>query len=194
LPLDEDFVKKVEAFCREKDLLLIIDEVQTGIGRTGCLFCYQQYEIKPDVVTLAKGLGGGLPVGAVMAAKNCCNVLTPGTHASTFGGTPTVCAAVNVVLDTVVDEHFLNNVFYKGEYLRNAILSFGSKNIHDVRGMGLMLGIVVDEGRHTEFATRLIEKGVLVLTAGNNAVRLLPPLTITLQEMDQALRIMKEVF
>ncbi len=194
LPLEEDFVKKAEAFCREKDLLLIIDEVQTGIGRTGSLFCFQQYGIKPDVVTLAKGLGGGLPVGAVMAAKNCCNVLTPGTHASTFGGTPTVCAAVNVVLDTVGDEAFLKQVREKGGYLKNGIMSLASPNIHGVRGMGLMTGIVVDEGRHSEFAARLIEKGVLVLTAGKNVVRLLPPLTISKQEMDEALQIMKEVF
>ncbi len=194
LPLEKDFVSKVEAFCREKDLLLIIDEVQTGIGRTGSLFCFQQYGIRPDVVTLAKGLGGGLPVGAVMAAKSCCDVLTPGTHASTFGGTPTVCAAVNVVLDTVGDEAFLKQVREKGEYLKNGIMSLASPNIHGVRGMGLMIGVVVDEGRHSDFAARLIGKGVLVLTAGKNAVRLLPPLTISQQEMDEALQIMKEVF
>ena len=95
LPLDPDFVKQVEELCREKDLLLIIDEVQTGIGRTGSLFCFQQYGIQPDVVTMAKGLGGGMPIGAVLAAESCSNVLTPGTHATTFGGTPIVCAAAN---------------------------------------------------------------------------------------------------
>ncbi len=194
MPLDKDFVSKVEALCREKDMLLIIDEVQTGIGRTGSLFCFQQYGIRPDVVTLAKGLGGGLPVGAVMAAKSCCDVLTPGTHASTFGGTPAVCASVNVVLDTVGDEAFLEHVREKGEYLKNGIMSLASPHIRGVRGMGLMIGIVADEGRHSEFAARLIRKGVLVLTAGNNVVRLLPPLTISQQEMDEALQIMKEVF
>ncbi len=99
LPLDREFVKQVEALCREKDMLLIIDEVQTGIGRTGSLFAFQQYGIRPDVVTMAKGLGGGVPIGAVLAADTCCNVLTPGTHATTFGGTPLVCASANVVLD-----------------------------------------------------------------------------------------------
>lgn len=194
LPLDADFVKQVEALCREKDLLLIIDEVQTGIGRTGSLFCFQQYGIRPDVVTMAKGLGGGMPIGAVLAAESCSNVLTPGTHATTFGGTPIVCAAANAVLDTVGDGQFLAQVREKGEYLKNGILSLGSPDIHGVRGMGLMLGIIVDEGKHAAFANKLIEKGVLAITAGKNAVRLLPPLTISKEEMDEALHIMKEVF
>lgn len=194
LPLDKEFVKAVEALCREKDMLLLIDEVQTGIGRTGSLFCFQQYGITPDVVTMAKGLGGGMPVGAVMAAASCANVLTPGTHATTFGGTPIVCAAANTVLDIVGDGQFLAQVREKGEYLKNGILALGSPAIHDVRGMGLMLGIVVDEGKHTAFANRLIEKGVLVLTAGSSIVRLLPPLTITREELDEALAVMREVF
>ena len=194
LPLDPEFVKQVEALCREKDLLLIIDEVQTGIGRTGSLFCFQQYGIRPDVVTMAKGLGGGVPIGAVLAAKSCSNVLTLGTHATTFGGTPMVCAAANTVLDTVANGEFLAQVREKGEYLKNGILSIGSPNIHGVRGMGLMLGIIVDEGKHAAFANKLIEKGVLAITAGKNAVRLLPPLTISKAEMDEALTIMKEVF
>lgn len=194
LPLDAAFVKQVEALCREKDLLLLIDEVQTGIGRTGRLFCFQNYDITPDVVSMAKGLGGGTPIGAVMAEKTCCDVLTPGTHATTFGGTPMVCAAANCVLDTVADDAFLAEVRAKGEYLKEQILAIGSPNIHGVRGMGLMLGIIVDEGKHAEFAGKLIDKGVLAITAGKNAVRLLPPLTISKAEMDEALTIMKEVF
>ena len=194
LPLDKEFVKQVEAFCREKDILLIIDEVQTGIGRTGSLFCFQQYGIRPDVVTMAKGLGGGVPIGAVLAAESCSNVLTPGTHATTFGGTPLVCAAANAVLDIVGDGQFLQQVKEKGEYLKNGILSIGSPNILGVRGMGLMLAIIVEDGKHAVFANKLIEKGVLALTAGKNAVRLLPPLTISKEEMDEALTIMKEVF
>ena len=193
LPLDREFVKEVEKLCREKDMLLIIDEVQTGIGRTGSLFAFQQYDIKPDVVTMAKGLGGGMPIGAVMAADTCCNVLTPGTHATTFGGTPIVCSAANVVLDTVGDGQFLMKVREKGEYLRNGILSLGSPNIKGVRGMGLMLGIIVEEGKHSVFANKLIENGVLAITAGKNAVRLLPPLTISKEEMDEALAIMAKV-
>ena len=194
LPLEKEFVQQVEAFCRERDILLIIDEVQTGIGRTGSLFCFQQYGIRPDVVTMAKGLGGGVPIGAVLAAESCSNVLTPGTHATTFGGTPLVCAAANAVLDTVGDGQFLAQVKEKGEYLKNGILSIGSPNILGVRGMGLMLGIIVEDGKHAAYANKLIEKGVLALTAGKNAVRLLPPLTISREEMDEALTIMKEVF
>ena len=194
LPLEKEFVQQVEAFCRERDILLIIDEVQTGIGRTGSLFCFQQYGIRPDVVTMAKGLGGGVPIGAVLAAESCSNVLTPGTHATTFGGTPLVCAAANAVLDTVGNGQFLAQVKEKGEYLKNGILSIGSPNILGVRGMGLMLGIIVEDGKHAAYANKLIEKGVLALTAGKNAVRLLPPLTISREEMDEALTIMKEVF
>ena len=194
LPLEKEFVQQVEAFCRERDILLIIDEVQTGIGRTGSLFCFQQYGIRPDVVTMAKGLGGGVPVGAVLAAESCSNVLTPGTHATTFGGTPIVCAAANAVLDTVGDGQFLEQVKEKGEYLKNGILSIGSPNILGVRGMGLMLAIIVEDGKHAAYANKLLEKGVIGLTAGKNAVRLLPPLTISKEEMDEALTIMKEVF
>ena len=194
LPQDPDFVKAVRALCDEKDLLLIIDEVQTGIGRTGSLFCFQQYGIQPDVVTMAKGLGGGLPVGAVMAAKTCCDVLGPGTHATTFGGSPTVCAAANAVLSIVNDDKFLAEVREKGAYLKDKILALGSPAIHGVRGMGLMLGIIVDDGQHSAFANKLIEHGVLAITAGKNAVRLLPPLTITNEEMDEALAVMKTVF
>ena len=194
LPLDKEFVQQVEAFCRERDILLIIDEVQTGIGRTGSLFCFQQYGIRPDVVTMAKGLGGGVPIGAVLAAESCSNVLTPGTHATTFGGTPLVCAAANAVLDTVGDGQFLEQVKEKGEYLKNGILSIGSPNILGVRGMGLMLAIIVEDGKHAAYANKLLEKGVIGLTAGKNAVRLLPPLTISKEEMDEALTIMKEVF
>ena len=194
LPQDPDFVKAVRALCDEKDLLLIIDEVQTGIGRTGSLFCFQQYGIQPDVVTMAKGLGGGLPVGAVMAAKTCCDVLGPGTHATTFGGSPTVCAAANAVLSIVNDDKFLAEVREKGAYLKDKILALGTPPIHGVRGMGLMLGIIVDDGQHSAFANKLIEHGVLAITAGKNAVRLLPPLTITYEEMDEALAVMKTVF
>lgn len=194
LPQDPAFVQAVAALCREKDLLLIIDEVQTGIGRTGSLFCFQQYGITPDIVTMAKGLGGGVPIGAVMAAKSCCDVLTPGTHATTFGGSPTVCAAANAVLSIVNDPDFLAQVREKGEYLKNNILALGSPAIHGVRGKGLMLGIIVDEGQHSVFAQKLISQGVLVITAGKNAVRLLPPLTITYEELDEALAIMKTVF
>lgn len=193
-PLEVSMVQSLAALCREKDWLLLVDEVQTGIGRTGSLFAFQQYGIRPDVVTMAKGLGGGVPIGAVLAADTCCSVLTPGTHATTFGGTPLVCASANAVLDHVGDPKFLHEVKEKGEYLKNGILALGKDSIHGVRGMGLMLGIIVDEGKHSAFANKLIENGVLAITAGKNAVRLLPPLVISKEEMDEALAVMAKVF
>ena len=194
LPLDPDFVHQVEALCRENDLLLLIDEVQTGIGRTGSLFCFQQYGIKPDVVSMAKGLGGGVPIGAVMAADTCDTVLGPGTHATTFGGTPMICAAANAGLSEVTQPEFLKSVTEKGEYLKAKILGFGSDKVKDVRGMGLMLGIVVDADARAALVKEIMDAGVLVLPAGNNAIRLLPPLSISYEEMDEALAVMQKVF
>ena len=194
LPLEPSFVKALEALCRERGLLLLIDEVQTGIGRTGSLFCFQQYGILPDVVTMAKGLGGGVPIGAVMAAKSCCDVLTPGTHASTFGGTPLMCAAANAVLSIVNTPEFLAEVRKKGDYFREKILAIGSPEIKGVRGMGLMLGIQVAPDKRAGFVNKMMEKGVLPLTAGSDAIRLLPPLTIGYEEIDAAVQVMKEVF
>lgn len=192
MPLEQEFVKQVEAFCHEHDLLLLIDEVQTGVGRCGSLFCFQQYGIEPDVVSVAKGLGGGVPIGAVMAAKTCENVLGPGTHATTFGGTPMICAAANAVLSEITPE-FLEEVNRKGEYFKKEVLSWNSDKIKGVRGLGLMIGIVVDEEARAGLVKEIMDKGVLVLTAGKNVIRLLPPLSISYAEMDEALAVMKTV-
>lgn len=194
MPLDKAFVKEVAQFCRENDLLLLIDEVQTGIGRTGSLFAFQQYGIQPDVVSMAKGLGGGVPIGAVMAAKTCDTVLGPGTHATTFGGTPMICAAANAVLSEVTKPEFLQSVNEKGEYFKKQLLAMGSDKIHDVRGMGLMIGIVVDADARAALVKQIMDSGVLVLTAGTNVIRLLPPLSISYEEMDEALAVMQTVF
>ncbi|MFR3765308.1 MAG: aspartate aminotransferase family protein [[Clostridium] symbiosum] len=194
LPLDKEYVQQAAEFCRAKDILFLIDEVQTGIGRTGSLFCYEQYGVKPDVVSMAKGLGGGVPVGAVMASEICADVLGAGTHGTTFGGNPFCCAAACTVLSVVNKPEFLKEVQRKGEYLKNAILAIGSDKIKTVRGMGLMLGIVVDKESRTGMVNRLLEKGVLALTAGEETIRLLPPLVISYEEMDSAVAVMKEVF
>ena len=194
LPLDKEYVQQAAEFCRAKDILFLIDEVQTGIGRTGSLFCYEQYGVKPDVVSMAKGLGGGVPVGAVMASEICADVLGAGTHGTTFGGNPFCCAAARTVLSVVNKPEFLKEVQRKGEYLKNAILAIGSDKIKTVRGMGLMLGIVVDKESRAEMVNRLLEKGVLALTAGEETIRLLPPLVISYEEMDSAVAVMKEVF
>ena len=194
LPLDKEYVQQAAEFCRAKDILFLIDEVQTGIGRTGSLFCYEQYGVKPDVVSMAKGLGGGVPVGAVMASEICADVLGAGTHGTTFGGNPFCCAAARTVLSVVNKPEVLKEVQRKGEYLKNAILAIGSDKIKTVRGMGLMLGIVVDKESRTGMVNRLLEKGVLALTAGEETIRLLPPLVISYEEMDSAVAVMKEVF
>ncbi|MBQ3054752.1 MAG: aspartate aminotransferase family protein [Oscillospiraceae bacterium] len=188
LPLDVSFVKQVEALCREKDLLLVIDEVQTGIGRCGTFFAFQHYGISPDVVSTAKGIGGGLPLGAVLAAKTCSEVLSPGTHATTFGANPICTAAANAVLD-VLEDGVLSKVNEKGAYLRSKIEEMG----FSTRGLGLMIGIAVEEGTHKAKVASLIEAGLLCITAGKDAVRLLPPLNITYEEMDRGLAILKSV-
>lgn len=192
LPLDKEFVQQVAALCKEKDMLLLVDEVQTGIGRTGTLFAFQQFGIRPDVVSMAKGLGGGVPIGAVMANSTCDTVLGPGTHATTFGGTPMICAAANTVLDTI-DDKFLDDVKAKGKYLRDSILALGSDKVKDVRGSGLMLGVIVDPEERAQLVAEIMEKGVLVLTAGTDAIRLLPPLVITKEEMDEAVEVFRSV-
>lgn len=194
LPLDKDFVQGVAAFCKEQDILLIVDEVQTGIGRTGTLFCYEQYGIAPDIVTSAKGLGGGLPIGAVLASEKCSSVLGPGSHGSTFGGNPVSCASACAVLDTVLAPGFLEDVKKKGTDFMEALKEAKLPAVKGVRGIGLMIGIGVDPEKRADYVKALMEKGILVLTAGSDTIRLLPPLVITDEDLAQAFTAMKEVF
>lgn len=190
-PLDKDMVQALAKLCREKDWLLLVDEVQTGIGRTGTLFAYQQFDLQPDVVTFAKGIAGGLPLGGILTNEKCAGVLVPGTHGSTFGANPVSTAAGLAVMDTM-DQAFLDQVMEKGAYLRAGIQALGCPELGDVVGMGLMLGIDVKGGRtNKELAALLIDHGLLCLTAGDR-LRLLPPLVITKDEMDQGLAILKQ--
>ena len=190
-PLDKAMVQALAKLCQEKDWLLLVDEVQTGIGRTGTLFAYQQFDIQPDVVSFAKGIAGGLPLGGILASEKCATVLTPGTHGSTFGANPVSTAAGGAVM-AKLDDAFLKEVQEKGQYLRTSIENLGSPWLGGVVGMGLMLGVDVKEG-HTnkELATLLLDNGLLCLTAGER-LRLLPPLVITKDEMDKGLAIMKQ--
>ncbi len=189
LPLDKTFVQDVAKLCEEKDWLLLVDEVQTGVGRTGTLFAFQQYGIQPDAASFAKGIAGGLPMGGFLVNEKCRTVLGPGTHASTFGGNPICSAAALTVLD-ILNEDTLKEVTEKGAYLRAGIEKLHKKSIGSTRGLGLMIGIEVKEGyTNKALAAKLIENGLLVLTAGP-ALRLLPPLTITKDEMDQGLAIL----
>ena len=192
LPLEQDYVKALAELCAEKDWLLLADEVQTGVGRTGSLFAFQQYGILPDAVSFAKGIAGGLPMSGILANEKCRNVLGPGTHATTFGANP-VCAAAGLVVQETLSDAFLEEIKAKGAYLREGIESLALPCFGRTRGLGLMIGIEVKDGfTNKDIANRLIENGLLVLTAGPG-MRLLPPLVITKEEMDQGLEIMRKV-
>ena len=191
LPLDKEYVKAVEALCAEKDWLLLVDEVQTGIGRTGTLFAFQQYGILPDAASFAKGIAGGLPMSGILANEKCRDVLGPGMHATTFGANP-VCAAAGLVVQEILSDEFLKEVRGKGEYLRRGVEALNLPCFGKTRGLGLMIGIEVREGwTNKDIANKLIENGLLILTAGPG-MRLLPPLVITKDEMDKGLTIMKQ--
>ena len=191
-PLDYDYIQNVAKLCQEKDWLLLVDEVQTGIGRTGSLFAWQQFDIVPDVCSFAKGIAGGLPFGGFMTNDKCRGVLVPGDHGSTYGGNPIAAAAANVVLDTLTDE-FMADVQAKGQYLREQILAMNSPYITGIRGMGLMLGLGVTGTTHKELCAKLHQAGLMCLTAGADTLRLLPPLVITKEEMDEGLAIMASI-
>lgn len=190
LPLDPEFVKELQAFCQEKDLLLIADEVQTGVGRTGAFYCWQNYGVQPDIITSAKGLGGGLPIGACLCTERLGSVMGSGMHGSTFGGNPVVCAGAIEVITRVSDPEFLQKVREKGVYFRKKILEM--PNVETVRGMGMMLGVSLKNGTAKEAASRCVENGLLILTA-KTVLRLLPPLNITYEEIDEGLAILKKV-
>ena len=192
LPMEKEFVQSLAALCAERDWLLLVDEVQTGIGRTGSLFAFQQYGVQPDAISFAKGIAGGLPMGGFLVNEKCRNVLGPGTHGSTFGGNPICSAAALTVLD-ILDEEALEQVKEKGAYLRAGIESLGKQCLGATRGMGLMIGVEVRRGwTNKALAAQLVKHGLLVLTAGPD-LRLLPPLTITKEEMDKGLEIMARV-
>ena len=191
-PMDRGYVQALAQYCRQRDWLLLIDEVQTGIGRTGSLFCFQQYGVEPDALTFAKGIAGGLPMSGVLASEKCRSVLGPGTHATTFGGNPVSAAAALAVLD-ILDDAQMEKIKAKGAYLRGQIEHWNAPLVDGTRGMGLMIGIGVHGKSHKELAAEMISRGLLVLTAGTDTIRLLPPLTITYEEMDKGLAIMREV-
>lgn len=187
--LDKEFVQKVYEYCHSNDILLMIDEVQTGNGRTGKLYAYEEYGILPDVVTTAKGLGGGLPIGACMMFERTEKVLSYGDHGSTFGGNPVACAgAVNII--SRIDEKLLTCVHEKGDRIKEAVSRF--KNVESVSGLGLMIGITVRNKTAKQVASECLKKGLFVLTA-HDKVRLLPPLCITDEEIKTGLNILREV-
>lgn len=186
--LDKDYVQSLVKFCNENDILVIVDEVQTGIGRTGKLFAFENYEILPDLVTVAKGLGGGLPIGLCMCGEKLRDVMSPSTHGTTFGANPVVCAGANYVLDTITADGFLDEVNKKGAYIEEKVSKL--ENVKNVRRMGLMIGIELESGNAHDIAVKCVENGLLIITA-KDLLRMLPPLVITYEEIDEALNILE---
>lgn len=192
IPADKDFVAELAHYCKEQGLLLIVDEVQTGIGRTGSLFAYQQYGISPDIVTLAKGLANGLPVGAMLGKSALGTAFTYGSHGTTFGGNKLVLSSSKAVLE-ILTEDFLAKVRFKASYLQDQLAKqLGNlPTVVTIRGLGLMLGIQVTGDLGT-IVTQARKNGLIVLTAGSDVIRLLPPLTITEEEIERAVSILAE--
>lgn len=187
--LTPEFVGAIKDIAEKNDILMIVDEVQTGNGRTGKYFAYENYGIKPDIVSTAKGLAGGLPMGAVLFGEKLKDAVTPGSHGSTFGGNP-IAAAGAISIVKRLDDEFLADVSRKGDYIKQNLLSI--KGVKSVDSMGLMLGISTDKDAG-EIAKSCLENGLLVLTAHKNKVRLLPALNISYDEINQGLKILKEV-
>ena len=189
VPLDSKYVDQLYDFCAKRDILVIADEVQTGVGRTGTFLAGEQYAKKADITTLAKGLGGGLPIGACLANGKCADVLTKGMHGSTFGGNPVVCAGGLAVLEQVAKPDFLAQVLAKGAHIRAALRD--CQEVTEITGLGLMLGLTLKTKQAADVKQAAFQRGLLVLTA-KDKVRLLPPLNITIGELDSGLAILKE--
>lgn len=191
---ERDFVLALRKLCNERDLLLIIDEVQTGIGRCGKMFAYQHYGITPDIITLAKALGGGLPIGVMVAGKNIADTLGAGMHASTFGGSPLVCKSSLAVLQTIQKDKLLKNAQVQGEYLKRKLedLKDRYKTIKEVRGLGLMLGIELEiEG--SNIVDLCLKKGLIINCTHNRVLRMMPALDVTKKQIDKAIKILDSV-
>jgi len=186
---DPDYLKGLREICDRHNLLLILDEVQTAMGRLGTLFGYERFDVVPDIITMAKALGGGVPIGAMLAKKEVAEVLTPGTHASTFGGNPLACAAAIAAFQTVVEERLYENAERMGRYMMERLEELKGRFgiIKEVRGMGLMIGVEID-GDAKEIVRRCMRRGVLIGSAGERVIRFLPPLIINESHVDEAIK------
>ncbi|MEA3298010.1 MAG: aspartate aminotransferase family protein [Chloroflexota bacterium] len=189
---DDDFLRKVQHWCQEKGILLILDEVQTGMGRTGTLFAYQQYDIEPDIMTLAKGLGSGVPVGALLAKEHA-SVFVPGDHGSTFGGNPLVCAAACAVVKFMISNNIPQHVAIVGRNLINQLkqLDLEFSFITNVRGRGLLVALEFDTDIAAKVISSCLKKGLLLNRVKPNTIRFMPPLIITEAEIDKAIDILR---
>lgn len=193
IPATDEFIKGVRALCDEKDILMLCDEVQCGLGRTGRWFAFQAFGVNPDAFSLAKSLGNGYPIGAVVASRKLADIFKPGNHASTFGGTPLACAASLATLQVIADENLLEYASRTGDLLKEGLEGFIDKfeHVKEVRGMGLMIGLVLDQPAK-ELCSSLAEMGLLTLATAENVVRLLPPLNVKDNELEEALDIIHD--
>ena len=190
IPLEQSFVDSIFEECEKRDILTIGDEVQTGIGRTGKLLASEHYGKQPNVTTLAKGLAGGVPIGVCLADEKCCDVLTKGTHGSTFGGNPISCAGGNAVLNKVTNPEFLSEVMNKSEYFKKKLAEINE--VEGIDGLGLMIGVRLKTKNAADVCKLCLDNGLLILTA-KTKLRLLPPLTITFEDIDKGLEILEKV-
>lgn len=195
IALDEAYLKHVEDICKEKDILFIIDEVQTGMGRTGYAFAHQKYDLHPDIVTMAKAIAGGVPMGAMLAKDDVAAAFAPGDHASTFGGNPLAAHTACAVADIIFNEVFLADVREKGAYFADRLAEcVDGKKVLEVRGRGLMLGLLLaDDIKPGDVVSAAAEAGLLICTAGKQVLRFVPPLVITKDEIDRVIDILKKV-
>ena len=190
-----EYFQQLRILCDEQKLLLIFDEVQTGIGRTGELFCYKHFNIEPDIITLAKALGGGVPIGAIIAKEGIANVLSPGTHASTFGGNPLACSAGVSVLETIKNDLILEKVQKMGKYLHKKLLQLKKEFPHlikEIRGSGLMWGIELNRPG-SDIVSKCMSKGLLINCTHENVIRFMPALTVTKSQLRRGIKILKSV-
>lgn len=192
---DEEYLRQVRELCDANGALLIFDEIQTGMGRTGQMFAYQHYGIKPDIVTMAKGLGGGVPIGAFIASDKVANTFGPGDHGSTFGGNPLACAAANAVLNVMESEKLVNNAYEVGQYMLSELLKLKDKYpslITEVRGKGLMLGTKLTQpGR--DIVAKCLEKGIIINCTAGDVLRFVPPLNINKGHVDEVVAVLDKV-
>lgn len=195
IPADKAWVKQLAKICNELDILLMVDEIQTGIGRTGTLFAYEQYEIEPDVISIAKGLGSGFPIGAIIAKENAAKAFDPGSHGSTFGGNPLATAAGLATITHILNSGLLDQVKETAAILDEKLAQLKTKftMIKEIRGKGLLKGLVV-EGNANLIVQKALAENLLILSAGPNVVRILPPLTASTEEIDELIEKLKKVF
>ena len=195
IALDEAYLKHVESICQQKDILFIVDEVQTGMGRTGYAFAHQKFDLHPDIVTMAKAIAGGVPMGAMLAKDHVAAAFNPGDHASTFGGNPLAAHTACAVADIIFDDTFLAQVQEKGEYFAKRLAEcVDGKKVLEVRGRGLMLGLLLDDSvKPGDIVSAAAESGLLICTAGKQVLRFVPPLVISKDEIDEAIEILKKV-